>query len=126
MNDLNRKTANSFDADVRNASYTLNYSWAKSLYAQKDYAPRRSSVDAALAVKRSDEASALKRQIAAAKTKADTGVSFDAALQDIDRLIAAEELVSAQPQDRFAGQGDDGPDEAGDPGRQAPDHHRAS
>ncbi len=95
MNDLNRKTSNSFDADVRTASYTLNYSWAKSLYAQKDYGTADVKVDAALAVKRSDEASVLKRQIAVAKPKADAGVSFDAGLQEIDRLIAAQELVSA-------------------------------
>jgi hypothetical protein len=95
LNDLNRKTANGFDADVRTASYTLNYSWAKSLYAQKDYGTAEVKVDAALAVKRSDEASALKRQIAAVKPKADAGVSFDAGLQEIDRLIAAQELVSA-------------------------------
>lgn len=95
LNDLDRKTANSYDADVRNASYALNYSWAKSLYAQKDYSTAEVRVDAALVVKRSDEASALKRQIAAVKTKVDTSVSFDAALQDIDRLIASEELVSA-------------------------------
>ena len=95
LNDLNRRTANSFDADVRNASYTLNYSWAKSLYAQKDYSTADVRVDAALMVKRSDEASALKRQIAAVKTKVDAGVSFDASLQEIDRLIASDELVSA-------------------------------
>ncbi len=95
MNDLNRRTSNSFDADVRTASYTLNYSWAKSLYAQKDYGTAEVKVDAALVVKRSDEASALRRQILAVKPKADAGVSFDVALQDIDRLIAAQELVSA-------------------------------
>lgn len=95
LNDLNRKTANSYEADVRKASYALNYSWAKSLYAQKDYSTAEVRVDAALVVKRSDEASALKRQIAAVKMKVDTSVSFDAALQDIDRLIASEELVSA-------------------------------
>jgi hypothetical protein len=95
LNDLNRRTGNSYDADVRSASYTLNYTWAKSLYAQKDYATADVRVDAALAVQRSEEAAALKRQIAAVKTKADASVSFDAALGDIDRLIASDELVSA-------------------------------
>jgi hypothetical protein len=95
LNDLNRKTGNSFDADVRNASYSLNYTWAKSLFSQKDYGTADVRVDAALAVKRTDEASALKRQIAAVRTKADAGVSFDAAVQDIDRLIGSDELVSA-------------------------------
>jgi len=95
LNDLNRRTANSFDADVSAASYTLNFAWAKSLYAQKDFATAESRVDAALAIKRSDEGTALKRQITAARTKSDAGVSFDTALADIDRLIAAGELASA-------------------------------
>jgi hypothetical protein len=63
LNDLNRKTDNSFDADVRGASYTLNYSWAKALYAQKDYSTADVRVDAALAVKRSDEAVSAHRKI---------------------------------------------------------------
>jgi hypothetical protein len=95
LNDLNRKTSNGFDTDVRNASYSLNYTWAKTLYAQKDYSTADVRVDAALAVRRTDEASALKKQIAAVRTKVDASVSFDASLQDIDRLIASEELVSA-------------------------------
>jgi hypothetical protein len=95
LNDLNRRTGNSFDADVSAAGYSLNYSWAKYLYGQKDYATAESRIDAALAVKRSDAASSLKRQIAAARNKEDAGVSFDAALADIDRLIGAGELASA-------------------------------
>jgi hypothetical protein len=95
LNELNRRTGNSYDAEVRNASYSLNYFWAQSLFTQKDYATAEVRVDAALAVQRSEEASALKRQIAAARTRADASVSFDATLQDIDRLIASDELVSA-------------------------------
>jgi hypothetical protein len=95
LNDLNRRTSNSFDADVRNASYSMNYNWAKSLFAQKDYSTADVRVDAALAVSRTDEASSLKKQIAAVRTKADASVSFDASLQDIDRLISSDELVSA-------------------------------
>lgn len=95
MNDLNRRTANSFDADVSSASYNLSFAWAKYLFNQKDYATAESRVDAALAIKRSGEAAALKSQIAAARTKADAGASFDTALADIDRLIGQDELVSA-------------------------------
>ena len=40
-------------------------------------------------------AAALKKQIASVKAKADAGVSFDASLQEVDRLIAADELISA-------------------------------
>jgi hypothetical protein len=95
LNDFNRHTANSFDADVSAASYSLNYAWAKYLYGQKDFATAETRVDAALALKRSDEASALKRQISAARNKEDAGVSFDTAVADIDRLIEAGELASA-------------------------------
>jgi tetratricopeptide (TPR) repeat protein len=95
MNDLNRRTSNSFDADVSAAAYSLSFSWAKYLYAQKDYATAESRIDAALAIKRSDEAASLKRQISAARTQSDAGASFDTALQDVDRLIAAGELASA-------------------------------
>ena len=52
-------------------------------------------VDAALAVSRTDEATTLKKQITSARAKADTGVNFDTAVKDIDRLIAAGDLVSA-------------------------------
>jgi hypothetical protein len=95
MNDLNRRTANSFDPDVSNAAYSLSYAWARYLYGQKDYATAESRIDAALAIKRSDEAATLKRQISSARTQSDAGASFDSALQDIDRLIAAGELASA-------------------------------
>jgi len=95
LNDLNRRTANSFDSDVSNASYELSFAWARYLYGQKDYALAESRVDAALAIKRSDEAATLKQRIAAARARADAGASFDAALADIDRLISQGELVSA-------------------------------
>jgi tetratricopeptide (TPR) repeat protein len=93
--DLNRRAANSFDSDVATASYGLSFAWAKSLYAQKDYANADTRVDAALAVSRTDEALTLKRQISAQKAKVDTTVNFDAALKDIDRLIAAGDLATA-------------------------------
>jgi hypothetical protein len=95
LNRLNRRTGNTFDDQVGTVSYSLNYSWAKWLYGQKDYDTAETRVDAALTVERTDEAVALKRRIVAMRTKADTGQSFDAGLKDIDRLIAAGELVSA-------------------------------
>jgi hypothetical protein len=95
LNDLNRKLDNSFVKDVTNVSYALNYSWAKKLVDQKDYATAGVKVDAALAVTRTDEAAALKRRITDLRNKADAGASFEAALQDIDRLIGDGELVAA-------------------------------
>ena len=51
--------------------------------------------DAALAVARTDEASALKRKLSDLRSKADASVSFDSSLADIDRLIASGELLAA-------------------------------
>jgi hypothetical protein len=95
LNDLNRKLDNSFEADVKKVAYELNFAWAKSLYAKKDYATAEARTDAALAVSRTEEASSLKRKLADLRAKADSGASFDTTLQDIDRLIGAGELVAA-------------------------------
>jgi hypothetical protein len=96
LNDLNRKLDNSFESDVRAASYTLNYRWAKALFDQKEYAQGEVKADAALAVKRTDEAAALKKRISDLRAQTETNTSFEAALQDIDRLIAKGELIAAQ------------------------------
>jgi tetratricopeptide (TPR) repeat protein len=95
LNDLNRKMTNSYDADVRNVSYSLNYSWASSSYTKKDYATADVRIDAAIAVNRTEEATALKKKITDARTKADAGVTFDVSVKEIDRLIGANELVAA-------------------------------
>ena len=96
VNDFNRKLDGSFEADVRTATYTLNYRWAKTLLDQKEYTQAEVKADAALAVKRTEEAAALKKKIAALRTQTETTTSFESALQDIDRLIAKGELVAAQ------------------------------
>lgn len=95
VSDLNRKLDNLFDADVKKVAYDVNFSWAKSLYARKDYATAEARTDAALAVSRTDEATSLKRKLADIRAKADSGASFDTTVQDIDKLIAAGELVAA-------------------------------
>lgn len=96
LNDVNRKTGNNYDTDVRTASYNLNFTWAKALFAQKDYANADARTDAALAVSRTAEATSLKRQIGDIRGKTDAAATFDATVQDIDRLIASGQLVSAQ------------------------------
>jgi hypothetical protein len=95
LSDLNHRLDNQFEPEVTKISYAVNFSWAKSLYDKKDYATADVRVDAALAVSRTDEARALKRKIADVRAKSDTAASFDTSLQDIDRLIAAGELVAA-------------------------------
>jgi len=95
LSDLNKRSGNNFDSDVRSTSYALNFAWARTLYNQKDYANAGIRVDAALAVNRTDEATTLKKQIDSFRTKTDTAVNFDVALKEIDRLIAAGDIVSA-------------------------------
>ncbi len=95
LNDLNRKLDNSYDTIVKKVAYDLNFTWAKSLYAKKDYATAEARTDSALAVSRTEEASTLKRKLSDLRAKADSGASFDTNLQDIDRLIDAGELVAA-------------------------------
>jgi tetratricopeptide (TPR) repeat protein len=94
VNDFNRRLDGSFEADVRTATYTLNYRWAKTLFDQKEYTQAEVKADAALAVKRTDEAAALKKKIAALRTQTETATSFESALQDVDRLIAKGVIVS--------------------------------
>jgi len=96
-NDLNRRADNSFDADVRQVTYSLNYQWAVSLYNRKDYTTAEVKNEAALAAMKTDEARALRRKLADKNTQpaTATAVSFDTSLQDIDNLIATGELVAA-------------------------------
>jgi len=95
LSDLNRKSGNQFDNDVRTQTYAVNFAWAKTLYAQKDYATAEARVDAALAVNRTGEASSLKKSLSDLRAKADTGASFDASVADIDKAIAAGDLLTA-------------------------------
>jgi hypothetical protein len=95
LSDLNRKAGNAFDADVSTQTYSVNFTWANALFGQKDYITAESRVDAALAVKRTGEATALKRKLVDLHSKMDSGASFDTALQTIDKAIAAGDLVSA-------------------------------
>jgi len=95
LSDLNRKVGNAFDTDVRNASYSLNFSWAKALYDKKDYANAEVRTDAALAVSRTDEAASLKRKLLELRSKADAGASWESSLQQIDQLIGSGEFLAA-------------------------------
>ncbi len=94
--DLNRKTGNNYDADVRSATYNLNYAWAKAYFAQKDYPNADARTDAALAASRTADATALKRQISDIRGRADTAATFEATVADVDKLITDGQLVSAQ------------------------------
>jgi len=95
LNDLNRRADSSFDTEVRQVTYSLNYTWAANLYNRKDYTTAEIKNEAALAAMKTDEARALRRKIADKKVQPVVLISFDASLQDIDNLIATGELVAA-------------------------------
>jgi len=95
MSELSRRSGGIGEAAVRTATYELNYRWARWLYEQKEYAPADVRVKAALAVERTADASSLAKRISEALAKTETGVSFETALKDVDRLIGAGELVAA-------------------------------
>lgn len=95
MSELSRRSGGLGDEAVRAATYELNYRWARWLCDQKEYASADVRVKAALAVQRSADASALQKRITEALAATAAGVSFEAALKDIDRLIGAGELVAA-------------------------------
>jgi nicotinamide mononucleotide adenylyltransferase len=96
MSALSRRSGGLGDEAVRTATYELNHRWARWLYDQKEYASADVRVKAALAAQRTADAAALAKRIADALEKTETGVTFETALKDIDRLIGAGELVAAQ------------------------------
>jgi len=95
LSDLNRRVDNIFDTQVRQVTYSLNYTWAVNLYDKKDLTTAEVKNDAALAAMKTDEARALRKKIADQKAQPVKQISFGASLQDIDNLIAAGELVAA-------------------------------
>jgi hypothetical protein len=96
MSELSRRSGGVGDEAVRTAVYELNIRWARWLYDQKEYASADVRVKAALAAQRTADATALAKRITDAQAKTETGVSFETALKDIDRLIGTGELVAAQ------------------------------
>ena len=75
--------------------YLLNFRWAKSLFERRDYTGAETRLDAALAVRRTEEAAGLQRRIAQARAKSEAGSSFEAGLEEVDRLLAAGDLAAA-------------------------------
>lgn len=82
-------------AQIASATYDLNYKWARALYAKALYQDADDKLDAAISAKRGDEALALKRSIAERTSSLDKAAAFDAALPEIDRLIAKGDLIGA-------------------------------
>jgi hypothetical protein len=96
MSELSRRSAGLGDEAVRTGTYELNYRWARWLFDQKEFASADVRVKAALAVRRTSDATALAKRIADAQVTTATVATFDTALKDVDRLIGAGELAAAQ------------------------------
>lgn len=96
MSELSRRSGGLGDETVRTGTYELNFRWARWLFDQKEYASADVRVKAALAVRRTSEATALAKRIADAQAATASGSTFETSLKDVDRLIGAGELSAAQ------------------------------
>jgi hypothetical protein len=106
MGSLDSKTGRAHGPELSAVTYLLYYQWAKVFMAKGSYPEAGDRIDLALSAKRSDEALALKKKIsaqtasisqkaAAQAASANQDASFDAALPEIDKLIAKGDLLGA-------------------------------
>jgi hypothetical protein len=95
VQDLSRRLGSPLDAELAELNYNLNFRWARSLLDKRDYPGALDRVNAALAVRKTEEASALRGRILQARQQAESGVSYEAALAEADRLLAEGELAGA-------------------------------
>jgi tetratricopeptide (TPR) repeat protein len=95
LEELNRSMGHPYDREVQSLDYSLNYRWARALFQRKEYVAAETRLESALAVRRTDEAVALKRRIADARAKSYASASFESGLEQVDRLIVQGELAAA-------------------------------
>jgi|GEM_PF-750913 len=103
---IDRKAEGAFVEVLASSTYALNLAWAKSFESRERYSDAAARADKALAARRTQEALALRKRIdekALAlrkrsdekKAAAGAQASFDAALAEVDRLIAGGDVVAA-------------------------------
>jgi hypothetical protein len=95
VEELNRRLGRPFDDEITDLAYTLNYRWARSLLERRDYPAALARANAALAARNTEEAAALRRRIQQARLQSQSGVSYEAALAEADRLLAEGDLAGA-------------------------------
>jgi tetratricopeptide (TPR) repeat protein len=95
LEELNRRLGHPFDGEIAELGYTLHYRWARSLFERRDYPAALARADSALAVRKTEEAATLRRRIQEARRQSESGVSYEAALGEADRLLAAGDLAGA-------------------------------
>jgi len=95
VEELNRRLGHPFDGEIAELNYSLNYSWARSLFERRDYPAALARANAALAVRKTEEAAALRGRIQQARQQKASGVSYEAALAEADRLLVEGDLAEA-------------------------------
>jgi hypothetical protein len=95
MGGLNSKLGGSRAADMQGAAYSLYFQWAKALDAKNQIFDAQDKLDLAIAAKRSPEALELRKKISAKAASSNQDAAFDAALPDIDKLIAKGDYSGA-------------------------------
>ncbi len=94
-NALDAKLGREHAPIIASSTYVLYFKWAKALDAKGAISDADDKLDLAIAAKRSDEASALKAKLAGRSATVNQDASFDAALPEIDKFIAAGDLLAA-------------------------------
>lgn len=105
LEELNLRLEHSFDRELAELNYALNLQWARSLYERREYSAAETRVAGALAVRKTDEAAALRRRILEARAKSESVSSFEAGLGEVDRLIAEGDLAGAYRRSERLAQG---------------------
>ncbi len=96
VKELDAKLSGAFADEVAKAEYALYCRWAERLFADKDYAGADARIKSALAVKRGPEALALQKAVEQKRTELELGATFNQGIANLDRYIAARDLVRAQ------------------------------
>lgn len=95
LEELNRRLGHPCDDQIGDLNYTLHFRWARSLFDRRDYPAAQARADAALAVRKTEEAAALRRKIQQARRQSESGVSYEAALEQADRALEQGDLAGA-------------------------------
>ncbi len=80
---------------VVSSTYSLYFTWAKSLDAKAAYQDAETKIDLALAAKKSEDALALKKKLDGKTVTVSQASSFDAALPEIDKSIDRGDFLGA-------------------------------
>jgi hypothetical protein len=95
MRVLNVKLGGGRGTDLQSSTYAVYFQWARALDAKGLLLDADDKLDLAIAAKRGDEALALKKKISMKTASTNQEAAFDAALPEIDKLIASGDFLAA-------------------------------